>query len=374
MNKNGFTLIELLAVIVILAIIALIAFPTITGIVEKSKMGAVEESANGYNDAINKQIALNLMDANNENDISEGIYDAPFNSKYNIKVKGQMPKNGWIEILKNGVNRYSLVIGDYVVSYDGNEKTVVKGNEPTKKPGTKSFSTDSWATIIAAVRNNDTLEYHVGDTKEVDMGKFGKHKLRIANMSTPSECSTEGFSKTACGFVLEFEDIIILHNMNPSTETNKYGTNKGGWPATSMREYVNSDIFNSLPSDLKDGIVDTLVVSGHGSTSGETNFTSTDKLYLLSTKEVWGKEDTSNVVKYDTAEAETRQLDYYKESGVTTSNYSGAVKKSNVNEIYWRLRSAYSVNTDFYIVSKNGSWGMHYPNNSGGVSPAFRIG
>lgn len=370
MNKNGFTLIELLAVIVILAIIALIAFPTITGIVEKSKMGAVEESANGYNDAINKQIALNLMDANTENDISEGIYDAPFNSKYSIKVKGQMPKNGWIEILKNGVNRYSLVIGDYVVSYDGNEKTVVKGNEPTKKPGTKSFSTDSWATIIAAVRNNDTSEYHVGDTKKVDMGEFGKHTLRIANMSTPSECSTEGFSKTACGFVLEFEDIIILHNMNPSTETYKYGTNKGGWPATSMREYVNSDIFNSLPCDLKDGIVDTLVVSGHGSTSGETNFTSTDKLYLLSTKEVWG---TS--VNKDTLINETRQLDYYKESGVTTSNYSAVIKKLNGSSNWWWLRSAKaSYINAFFDVSTSGGWYDNDANYVYGVSPAFRIG
>ncbi|MBR1718785.1 MAG: prepilin-type N-terminal cleavage/methylation domain-containing protein [Bacilli bacterium] len=44
--KRGFTLIELLAVIVIIAIISLIAFPTITGIVDRTKKEAFQESVN----------------------------------------------------------------------------------------------------------------------------------------------------------------------------------------------------------------------------------------------------------------------------------------------------------------------------------------
>ena len=67
---------------------------------------------------------------------------------------------------------------------------------------------------------------------------------------------------------------------------NATGTTVGGWPASEMRTYVNSDIYNVLPTTLKNAIIDTTVVSGHGDVAGETNFTSTDKLYLLSTKEV----------------------------------------------------------------------------------------
>ena len=200
------------------------------------------------------------------------------------------------------------------------------------------------------------------------MGTFGTHTLRIANMSTPSECSTEGFSGTACGFVLEFADIITTHNMNSTS------TNVGGWPASSMRTYVNSDIYNALPEQLKNGIISTVVVSGHGSTSGESNFTSTDKLYLLSTKEVWGKEGTSNVINYDSAEAETRQLDYYKNAGVTTSNYSGAIKQRNGSNSYWWLRSARSDFANrFYPVISNGDWNYTIATSTDGVSPAFRI-
>ena len=89
-----------------------------------------------------------------------------------------------------------------------------------------NFNNDSWATIVANVKANNISKYNVGDTKEVDMGTYGTHTLRIANTSTPSECSTAGFSQTACGFVLEFADIITTHKMNDTA------TNVGGWPAT----------------------------------------------------------------------------------------------------------------------------------------------
>ena len=190
-----------------------------------------------------------------------------------------------------------------------------------------SFSTDSWTTIVAAVKRGKTENYNVGDTKEVDMGRT--HTLRIANKSTPSECSTTGFSQTACGFVLEFADVIADHRMNPLYNNGNIGTgNVGGWPASEMRTYVNSNIYNALPTELKNGIINTIVVSGHGNTVGETNFTSTDKLYLLSTHEVYEDDDgnTSNGIdRYDTAYNNTRQLDYYSSQNITTSNYSGAI-------------------------------------------------
>ena len=363
--KKGFTLIELLAVIVILAIISLIAIPTFTNVVEKAKKGGAEQSAIGYNDAVNKQMAVNLMDANDDNDIEKGIYDAPFDSKYNVKVKGQTPTKGWLEVLKDGIYRYSLVIGEYVVSYDGINTTVIKGIEPNPKP---SFATDSWEVIINNVRNGNADIYNLGDTKEVDMGELGKHTIRISNMSTPSECLTEGFSQTACGFVLEFADIIVNHVMN---DTN---TNVGGWPTSDMREYVNNEIYNSLPNDLKKGIINTKVVSSHGSSKNETNFISTDKLYLLSLTEVYGNEFV-NIIDFDTSKDFTKQLDYYKNMKMSSLNYSAA-KKDNID--FWWLRSAVSHSNNYYFyIDLSGYWfNINYrnSNNDYGVSPAFRIG
>ena len=235
-----------------------------------------------------------------------------------------------------------------------------------------SFSTDSWKTIVNAVKNNNISKYNVGDTKSVDVGTYGTHTLRVANTSTPSECSTSGFSQSACGFVLEFADIITTHNMNDTD------TNVGGWPATSMRTFVNNDIYNALPSKLREATIDTVTVSGHGSTSGESNFTSTDKLYLLAPGEVWSdwKTNTSDSgPSYDTAKNLTRTLDYYTAQGVTLSNYSGAIKKNGSSDYYWWLRSATSRNNiSFYIAFHGGGWYSINASFKYGVSPAFRLG
>ena len=241
------------------------------------------------------------------------------------------------------------------------------GIEEYQKP---NFSTDSWSEIIANVKAGNGSEYKVGSTKEVNLGTtYGTHTLRVANTSTPNECSTTGFSQTACGFVLEFADIITTHSMNDTD------TNVGGWPASSMYTFVNNDIYNAIPSEIKNAIIDTIVVSSHGSTSGEANFTSTDKLYLLSTAEVWAEGSSNQIGKYDTARDVTRQLDYYKNLGVTTSSYSGAIKKNGTSNSVWWLRAVYSDgNRRFYNVYDYGGWYPDTANNANGVAPAFRIG
>mgnify|MGYP001057720076 CR=1 FL=1 len=245
----------------------------------------------------------------------------------------------------------------------GKEFNGVLGIEEYKAP---DFATDSWSTIIANVKAGNGSEYAIGSTKEVNLGStYGTHTLRVANTSTPSECSGTGFSQSACGFVLEFADIITEHAMN---DTN---TNVGGWPATSMRTFVNNDIYNAIPSELRSAIIDTTVVSGHGSTSGETNFTSTDKLYLLSPKEIYTDFNDTD----DTAKDLTRTLDYYKAQGVTTRNHSGAKKKNGTNADWWWLRAARSnANNNFYYVSSIGSYTNNIADDTNGVSPAFRIG
>ena len=240
-------------------------------------------------------------------------------------------------------------------------------------PAPNSFATDSWKTIIKAVGNNNISKYNVGDTRTIDMGTYGTHTLRIANKSKPSSCSKSGYSQTACGFVLEFADIITTYNMNPAgTYKNveyEYGWNKDGWPASAMRTFVNNDIYNSLPSDLRSGIVETTVVSGYGS-SDSANFTSTDKLYLLSPMEVWGDWTGMYGSEVDRAKNQTRQLDYYSNLGVTYNNYNSAIKKHGTSQYFWWHRSAkYDNNIGFYGMRGNG-----YAYRDGGVSPAFKIG
>ena len=259
-----------------------------------------------------------------------------------------------------------------------------------------SFADDSWDTIIANVQTGNTALYTVGSTKTVDLGTLGTHILRVANNSTPAECATEGFSQTACGFVLEFADIITTHQMNPyanSGNSNGDG-NRGGWEFSEMRAYLNSGkylegetgeidysttgIYSSLPENLRNAIIGTTVVSGHGS-KDTTNFTTIDKLYLLSTHEVWEDvdENTSGGIDYfDTAYNNTRQLDYYKLQNITTSNYSGANKKYGNDFVHCWLRSSKlnEFGSFCFVGGSMGYWSITSSYEELGVSPAFRIG
>ena len=434
-NKKGFTLIELLAVIVIIGILMLIAIPAMSRYIENARKDSLITIAKEYVNAVrNSWLADDLLCGSSDqvsSSMDEGNYyvlidtttesteellDQGGKSPWgNRDLKGYVRVNITTNAKEQRVTKYYIAIadgthgiydnvsspieaddlarGDVIMNLDNDENNEKKksimttpfenGKVTTCSVGhgnwdgsgssggsveTVSFAEDSWDTIVSAVQAGSTENYHVGDTKEVDMGTFGTHTIRVANTSTPAECSTAGFSQTACGFVLEFANIITSRNMNSTN------TNVGGWPATLMRTYVNNDIYNALPSELKNGIIDTYVVSGHGS-SDSANFTSTDKLYLLSTKEVWGKEGTSNVINYDTTDAYTRQLDYYKAQGVTTSNYGGATKQYNGSNSYWWLRAATSTSSYYsYFVTKTGVWGSYNANSSSGVAPAFRIG
>ena len=221
-----------------------------------------------------------------------------------------------------------------------------------------AFQKDSWSTIAANVKSGNTSKYNVGDTKEVDLGELGKHTVRISNMSA---CESET-SETACGFVVEFADIITNQQFNSTN------TNLGGWKDSSMCTYINGTIYESLSSELQNVITITKVISGHGNRTGETNFETQDKLYLLNAQEVWSTND------YDTSVGTSKQLDYYKNQGVTTSSYAGAKKQYNGINSYWWLRSADSSATShFLFVSDYGYLRSYGASFSIGVSPAFRI-
>ena len=284
-------------------------------------------------------------------------------------------------------NNCTKLVGGSGTKYNSSytDKTYARIDGGTSSPGyftdiadkpsePNSFATDSWKTIVKAVRSNNISKYRVGDTKTVDMGTYGTHTLRIANTSTPSECSTSGFSQSACGFVLEFADIITTHNINPSGTYDgwqyDHGWSKDGWPASSMYTFVNTNIYNALPSDLKSGIINTRTISGYG-TENNNNFTSIDKLYLLAPIEIYA----NSVIDYDTASDLTRTLDYYLEKDVSIAYSSEAIKKNGTSAAEWWLRTAYNkLDGLFFAVDDKGQKMHDMVIYNYGVSPAFRIG
>lgn len=230
------------------------------------------------------------------------------------------------------------------------------------------FNNDyEWKDIVKAIKQGHTDCMSVGDTKDITLTEYGTHKVRISNKSTPDVCSDDNFSQTACGFVVEFEDIIFKRGFNSTT------SNAGGWKDSEIRPILNNDVYNQLPEDLRNGIIDTKAISGHERNVAD-NYTTVDKLYLLSTSEVWLKCGT-NDIGYDAADQLTRQLDYYESIGVTSENYDGADKKYNGSSFPWWLRTAHKT-SDNYVGNVYYGQTNAYRGHASlvyGISPAFRI-
>ena len=393
MKNKGFTLVELLAVIAILAILVIIALPNVLKMFNDSKKNSFLTEAKTLYSEVSKKYISETMKGNKLTYISSEddtkLEMTGRNLQYCVllntdgSVKSMKVSNGeWIAELPSGKKITDLNSSD-LKDVPSGYKFECKAPLPAK-----SFDKDSWEVIASNAKsctdNPDSCPYSVGNEKEVDLGTYGKHKVRIANLKAPTEegCGTEGFSESACGFVVEFTDIIAAHVMNPTGNYNgktyQYGWNKDGWPASAMYKFLNdesdsSSIINLLPKKLKNVIKPTITVSGRGGEDTVEYFTSPeDKLYLLAPKEIYS--DWSD--KYDSAADLTRQLDYYKIKGVTTDSYTSAIKKnSEGNVAWWWLRSAGSSSINgFYSVVPAGYGCISGAYSTLSVSPAFRIG
>ena len=364
-DKKGFTLVELLAVIAILAILVIIALPNVINMYNRAqKETFLTEAKKVYTEAEKKYISSSI----------NGNVVKVINSEDSSKLDMTGEKLKYCIVLNNNgkVSKMQVSNGKWVASLDGSKsvdeltiddlKDGDLSNSTCESSKTKSFVDDDWSTIVEAVKNGDTSNYKVGDTKEINLGNFGKHTVRIANMSTPSECSTSGFSQTACGFVLEFSDIIITSSIN--------STGVSDWTKSTLYSYLNINIYNELPDELRNSVINTTVVSSPG-IDHEENVVSTDKMYLLAPKEIFG--DWSE--QYDISKNLTRQLDYYKSKGTTLSSNSGAIKSKEATNTAWWTRSADHIDNElFFVVYDQGNCASEPVKTEYGVSPAFRIG
>jgi type II secretory pathway pseudopilin PulG len=401
-QKNAFTLIELLSIIIILAIIAVITVPIVLNIIDNSKKGAVKSSAYGYKDAINKFYLEKLSEDKNYI-IEDNFYELTELKEMGITSNGEEPlENSWVEIKKNIIVSGCLQYDEYKIEIINGEVTNAEKNQcETYKP--LSFKNDSWKTFIENVKSNNparTSKYEVGDTAKIKMtidNQENEYTVRIANkprVQTDSDyeaynavCSNENNSKTACGWVIEFVDIITTHRMNKYTDSSTNGDgDKGGWQYSDMRAYLNNGIYlegeeteidytetgllSFIPDQLKSAIIDTKVVTGRGSSDSNHN-QSIDKLYLLAQSEVDNDKNNDYTGRY------TRQLDYYEQNKVIARTDNDKIIKKNLsNNIsnYWlRSCSPYFSKGKFnYICERRTGCGW-YSNTNYGVAPAFRI-
>ena len=371
-KENAFTLIELLAIIVVIAIIMGIAIPQVINLVKGSKGSAWKNNVTMIAKAISLESSSDVTESDGGSYTLEELCSSP------TLVNNLSKSEDTIVTCSN--NLFSLEgIGQFDGQYaevkctDIDCVTTIYAKDSIAAPA--SFATDSWETILRAVRAGNTSVYAPKSggkdaqvLRKVDLGNLGTHYLRVANTTA---CTNGEKSETACGFVVEFADIISLKQMNTTN------TNTGGYPGTDVFNYLASTVYNSLPREIRNSIINTLVISGHGlndicvkcnGRDANSNFVSfNQKLYLLDSKEVFGIDSDFN-----TSASATRQLDYYR----INNNMAASKQYDGINKD-WLLRSVNVKDPSIFhtaLCLDECVESFTFANLQAGISPAFRIG
>lgn len=224
--------------------------------------------------------------------------------------------------------------------------------------GGGSTGADS-ATVQAAIAK-DAKDWTLDEQKAVaeDIATKGEASPAYAKAKAAMDASIKFSMKLTDGQTLEYKIVGINHDdladgsgkagltfLTTSTtiysRMNATNTNAGGWEKSELRSRLNTgDLWSLLPSELQSKVKSvTKMTDNQGGGKAGTPSATTDKVFLLSTTEVYGNLQSDGV-----------QYEYYKSKGVTTSSYSGASSSS-----YHWTRSVYpSRSTCFRYVSNDG--------------------
>ena len=210
--------------------------------------------------------------------------------------------------------------------------------------------TDSWAQIIAAANDGSyTSKYSIGDTKNLDFGSEGVHKMQIVAFDEDDLADNSG--KAHITFICK-DQLPTTHRMNATNTTS------GGYEATEMRTYLSDTILPKLPAEVQAAIKEVKKIqSTYSSAVVKDGQTTTEKLWIPSDHEV-GLGTT-----YETTGA------VY--SSIFSSNENRIKYKSGSANGWWLRSARYSAHFRFVGSSGSGSYNDAY--NAYGVAPGFCI-
>ena len=214
----------------------------------------------------------------------------------------------------------------------------------------EDFATSTWAEIKTAVQKGigglDLSEYwSVGDTKSVTLTTGEVIELQIAGFN--HDTYSDGVTAPVT--------FVMKNCLNKTAKMNSSSTNSGGYPASAMKTYVETNVYDKLPSDLKAIVAPVkkkcYTTYNNASSLSEANY----NVWLLAEAEVFDS------VSYTVGSGEGTKYPIF------TDNAS-RVKKVNGSATRWWLRSAYSSSSQhFVIVFSDGDFHYSYASNSYGV-------
>lgn len=231
---------------------------------------------------------------------------------------------------------------------------------------------------MKTVVNKDAKDWTLDEQKAAatDIAKNGTSSVVYAKAKAAMDAGTKFSTKLTNGKTLEYRIVGINHDdladgsgkaglTFEATNTalaaqrmNATNTNAGGWEASELRGRLNTgDLWSLLPSELQSKVKSVKKMSDNqGGGKAGTPTATTDKVFLLSTTEVYGN-----------LQSDGAQYEYYKSKGVTTSSYSGASSRYN----HWTRSVTPGYSTYFRRVNSGGAYNSNNATDTNYVFPAF---
>ena len=198
-------------------------------------------------------------------------------------------------------------------------------------PPTFSNAT-SWADIggaIAADINGDidlSKHWNIGDTKDVTLTTGETIQLQIAGFN--HDTYSDGVTAPVT--------LVMKDCLNIKAQMNSSNDNTGGYPASAMKTYVETNIYDKLPADLKALVTPVkkkcYTTYNQASSLSEANY----DVWLLAEAEVFDS------VSYTVGNGEGTKYPIFTDA-------TSRIKKSDGFASYWWLRSAYSRYSAYFV-------------------------
>lgn len=215
------------------------------------------------------------------------------------------------------------------------------------------LESNDWATIQKVAKAGKAAEagWKVGDTKTVEING-ATYTATIIGINHNNE--------TGITFMIATRNGIGEYALNDSRD------NTGGWEASQMREWLNGEVYNTMSN--KEYIKSTTVLTNNIGENGNEVSATTDKLFLLSPKEIG---------------IESQMEDYWATMngtypGMDALNNEGSIyqwfAEGNGPSGYFWTRSAYSSGNQYFNFVSYGRLSQGYANSKNGILPAFVIG
>ena len=260
---------------------------------------------------------------------------------------------GLFDVNQNALNSTGLInidgqtFGEGGNGGAGNGGSGDQGGSNTLPEAGKTAEEYTWVEIKAISEVGKGDEYfNLGDTKTFTTTNGIEVVMEIVAFNADTKADGTG----TAGITWLSKGVVTTHSMNDTS------TNTDGWDVSAMNAWMQSDLYGTLPTDVKTSIVK--VNKTYYDYTSKSTKTCENNIWIPSYREMFGVTPLE-----DSGPSYT---EYF------TNNNSRIKYNSNGSTTYWWLRSSSGDNASvFHSVSYKGESNIGYANSAYGVVLGF---